>query len=1047
MGVDETTDDALAQTGVADTAVAETQGSSSQLPAIRLADGATLGRYVIKGVLGVGGMGIVYRAHDPQLGRLVALKVVRPGGGPGTRAESRSRLVREAKAMARVAHPNVIVVHDAGSVDDQMFIAMELVDGENLDVWERAALRSWREKLDVYLQAARGLAAAHEANLVHRDFKPANALVARDGRLRVLDFGLARKVSDGPDERVDDGGRDDRAGASMTLTMAGAVMGTPQFMSPEQHRGEPADARSDQFSFCVALYRSVYGRYPFEGTTHDAVAFAVTAGPVPDVPRRTDVPAAIGKVILRGLSRAPEERYPSMTELASALDAALPRRRWPLVIAAISALAALAVALIVMTSRHAPDAPTSAGGFTKNQQPVTLAEELVDTPALAPDGRSLVYGTESGVAFRDLSTGATRHVLEPRTIYDMRWSGSGDRVLAATNEGPAILEPSGGEPRVFALPGEDCSAAWIARGAEILWRCTADTTFTIVTVATGATRPLEISLPTGEVVADVDVSASNIAILTSSANGSSLYIANVDGTSVRKLGSDTDGGTVRWNAAGTRVYYVRAASRGFEIVYRTVTAPATPVVVLAQPQSEMATRGAFTLSRDEKSIILRVRRFKQDVQLAVPGATAVQQLTVDTQLKTALALSPDQTIVFAAGTELEKRLFRMPLALGAPSDLALPAADYRSSVFSPRGDELAFTQVTKAGSELWIFTFATHAARRIEVPPFDPQHLAWLTTGSILLLSNDSTNFIVVDATTGAHRLQWTKPRSTEMWFPAPTPDGTQIAATVPVAGQSSSLVVLAGTSDDSRVISPTSSALPLAWSTDLEWIYASEPAGDDSRMRVVAISASGDGRSRVVWTGIHEGAPPLVTGNGAVLWLSLVETTDLWLATADARGPLPVPPSARAPAVRVPDVHHELENMALAGPDGGAPVGWRTNGTPTLAAITSSCGRPGTCVKLDGASNAAVSQLIDATPYRGRRIRVAADLRVEGGRCMLGVDSGILEHSEIPSGQLHVDEQGWGRRLMTADIAADAKYIQVAAVAQGAGTCWVADVAIAPSP
>jgi serine/threonine protein kinase len=1014
MGVDETTDDALAQTGIADTGVAETRDSSSRLPVIRLADDATLGRYVIKGVLGVGGMGIVYRAHDPELGRLVALKVVRPGGGAGTRAESRSRLVREAKTMARVSHPNVIVVHDAGSVEDQMFIAMELVDGENLDVWERAAPRTWREKLGVYRQAACGLAAAHDAHLVHRDFKPANTLVARDGRVRVLDFGLARKVSDGSDEKPDDASRDDRAAASMTLTMAGAVMGTPQFMSPEQHRGEPADARSDQFSFCIALYRSLYGRYPFEGTTQDEVAHAVTLGPAPTVPRRTEVPAAIGKVILRGLSRTPGERHPSMTELVAALDAAIPRRRWPLVVAAISVLALLVVVVIVMASRRATDAsPPSTDRFTKNQQPVTFTGDLVDTPALAPDGKSLVYGTESGVAFRDLSTGVTRHVREPRTIYDMRWSDAGDRVLAATNEGPAILSPDGGEPRVFAIPGEDCSAAWIARGAEILWRCTADTSFTIVVVAGGATRSLDVSLPEGERVADFDVSASGIAILTSTPDGSSLYVANVDGTNVRKLGSDTDGHAVRWNAAGTRVYYSRAASRGFEIVYRTVTAATTPVVVLAQPQSEIATRGAFTLSRDERSIVFRVRRLQQDVQLAPPDGAAVQQLTADTQLKTALALAPDRsTIVFATGSELEKRLFQMPLPLGTPSDLRLPSADYRSSVFSPRGDQLAFTRVTEAGAELWTLTFATGATRKLEVPPFDALRIDWLATGSIVLVSNDSKNLILVDPATGTHHLQWTEPRPMEMWFPSPTPDGTHIAATVPVAGEASALVVLDGTSGESRVISPTSSALPLGWSSDRAWIYASEPAGDDVRMRIVAISARGDGRSRLVFTGIHEGAPPLVTGDGAVFWLSLVDATDLWLATSEARGPLPASPTARTPAPVIPALHPQPANTALAGPDGGAPDGWRTSGTPTRGAITSSCGRPGTCVKLDGSSSGAVSQLIDATPYRGHRIRVAAELRVEGGRCMLGVDSGVLAHSEIPSGQLHVDEQGWGRRV-----------------------------------
>ncbi|MBA3396255.1 MAG: serine/threonine protein kinase [Deltaproteobacteria bacterium] len=236
---DPASDDALAATGLA-----ATRDSATRLP-----HGGALGRYVIKDVLGSGGMGVVYRAHDPELGRLVALKVVRPGKGEGTKSESRGRLVREAQAMARVAHPNVIVVHDAGSIGDDVFVAMELVDGEDLGSWQTTP-HPWREVVDVYLQAARGLAAAHRAGLVHRDFKPANTLVGRDGRVRVLDFGLARTLDgDSLAETAPAG-----AGVAVTaLTQTGAVMGTPQFMSPEQHLGKLADARSDQFSLCVAV--------------------------------------------------------------------------------------------------------------------------------------------------------------------------------------------------------------------------------------------------------------------------------------------------------------------------------------------------------------------------------------------------------------------------------------------------------------------------------------------------------------------------------------------------------------------------------------------------------------------------------------------------------------------------------------------------------------------------------------------------------------------------------------------------------------------------
>ncbi len=219
--------------------------------------GAAVGRYVILDRIGAGGMGVVYAAYDPELDRRVALKLLRTDrfAAPG-----HLRLLREAKALARLTHPNVVAVHDAGTFGDQVFVAMELVEGETLRQWLEAGARSWREVLDRLLAAGRGLAAAHAAGLVHRDFKPENVLLGRDGRVRVVDFGLAKALADAAEEPAapDSGGE-----LASPLTEWGAVLGTPAYMAPEQIRGIAADARSDQFSFCVALYEALYGERPF----------------------------------------------------------------------------------------------------------------------------------------------------------------------------------------------------------------------------------------------------------------------------------------------------------------------------------------------------------------------------------------------------------------------------------------------------------------------------------------------------------------------------------------------------------------------------------------------------------------------------------------------------------------------------------------------------------------------------------------------------------------------------------------------------------------
>ena len=281
----------------------------------------TIGRFRVVETIGRGGMGVVVAAFDPDLARRVAIKVLRPGAGVASDTTGRARLVREAQAMAQIAHPNVIAVHDVGTVDDNVYIAMELVDGDNLRVWQTE--RSLAEIIEAYVQAGRGLAAAHDADLVHRDFKPDNVLVDGDGRARVTDFGLASAAS----EPV--GGGEIKAEISestpltASLTRTGALVGTPAYMAPEQHLGEAADARADQFSFCVALAEAIYGERPFAGDTYDELASNVVRGVhrIDELARREKkIPARVREVIERGLANQADDRYPSMEALLDALD-------------------------------------------------------------------------------------------------------------------------------------------------------------------------------------------------------------------------------------------------------------------------------------------------------------------------------------------------------------------------------------------------------------------------------------------------------------------------------------------------------------------------------------------------------------------------------------------------------------------------------------------------------------------------------------------------------------------------------------------------------
>jgi len=342
--------------GFDDISLARTAGGSgvgySKVPE-EIGHGQLVGRYVVLNPLGAGGMGIVYAAYDPQLDRKVALKLlhieaVSRSGVTQSRVDGHTRLLREAQAMARLRHPNVVAVHDVGSYGERVFIAMEFVEGSTLKSWLRAQPRTRKEVLAVFVQAGRGLQAAHDAGLVHRDFKPENVLVSTSGQAQVLDFGLAKSTEDGAEVPGQSERGELELAASLNslsreLTQQGAVMGTPAYMSPEQHMGLPTDARTDQFSFCVALYEALYGTPPFPADSLPTLALAVVTGKVAEAPRESQarVPLWLRKVLLKGLSTDPALRLPTMAALLEELtrDPTSTRRRWLYAAAAVGAMA------------------------------------------------------------------------------------------------------------------------------------------------------------------------------------------------------------------------------------------------------------------------------------------------------------------------------------------------------------------------------------------------------------------------------------------------------------------------------------------------------------------------------------------------------------------------------------------------------------------------------------------------------------------------------------------------------------------------------------
>jgi tetratricopeptide (TPR) repeat protein len=311
------TADGLAQTLAGE--VGEAEGAD---PSESLTQGVSLGRYVIVGRLGEGGMGVVFAAYDPELDRRVALKLLsRAAAGD----EARLRMLREAQAMARLQHAHVVTVHDVGTTPEgRVWVAMEHVRGVTLRQWLTRP-RPWSQVLEVMRAVGRGLNAAHEAGLVHRDIKPENVMIGDDGRVLVMDFGLAR-AGEAPAEPV----TLELSGPSLlgsALTDDGALVGTPRYMAPEQLLRAAVDARADQFSWCVVCWEALYGERPYTGETLEELRRAMLGGRR-RTPARRGVPGGVHRALERGLSASPARRFPSMAALLAALDAALRRRRW-----------------------------------------------------------------------------------------------------------------------------------------------------------------------------------------------------------------------------------------------------------------------------------------------------------------------------------------------------------------------------------------------------------------------------------------------------------------------------------------------------------------------------------------------------------------------------------------------------------------------------------------------------------------------------------------------------------------------------------------------
>lgn len=398
-----------------------------------------LGPYELVGLLGSGGMGEVYRARDPRLGRDVAIKILPPG--VATEPDRVRRFEAEARAAGALNHPNVLAIHDIGSHQTQPYIVAELLEGETLRERLRAGPLPVRKAVDYAAQIARGLAAAHARGIVHRDLKPENVFITREGRIKILDFGLAKLV----------GSADPAVTSGPTMPVAtspGAVLGTVGYMAPEQVRAQAVDHRADIFGLGVILYEMLTGQRTFGGDSAAEVMAAILKEEPPPVSQRMPVPPALERVVQRCLEKSPDERFQSAQDLAFGLEALAPSsavssdaipetppaaRRWRHLVAAALAVAALAAAFA--TGRAT--APTLLERPALQVQRLTDMAGLEEAPAISPDGRAVAFSAQTAggrrIFVRLIAGGAPLQVTSgPSDDLHPRWSSDSTAVLYYT---------------------------------------------------------------------------------------------------------------------------------------------------------------------------------------------------------------------------------------------------------------------------------------------------------------------------------------------------------------------------------------------------------------------------------------------------------------------------------------------------------------------------------------------------------------------------------------------------------------------------------------
>jgi len=806
------------------------------------------GRYQVIEELGHGGMGKVYKVFDRETDSKVALKLIKPGVAADKNTIERFR--NELKLARDISHKHICRMYDLGRDGDDYFITMEYVPGEDLKSFIRRARRlDIGTAIAVAKQVCEGLAEAHRAGVVHRDLKPSNIMIDRDGDAKIMDFGIARSLR------------------KKGITGPGVVIGTPEYMSPEQVEGKEADQRADLYSLSIILYEMVTGAVPFDGETAFAIGLKHKSEP-PENPKTLNpqIPDDLSRLILKGLEKDKEKRYQTAAELLSDLikiENGLPTTEKTIPIKkpltsreitvrfgykklAVPAVAAAVVAVgifLFFLFRNRQPLP----------EPVPLShKQLTFTgdsilPAISPDGRSIAYvnrktdtqGSLWSLLVQDMQSGRSIEIFSAEYIANLGWTPDDSEIAVLATEDSKtrymLVSRLGGPARQIAWRPD----SWSPDGSDYAF-CNQpqDGWMEIFTInkATGSQTSFKISAP-------FDFSCclkwsplgDRFLFLAIKKDGvQSIWTVKTDGSQQTMILEDSGVlDDLAWAPKGDAIFYFRGQIVGnptelwkLPISRDTGKPKGTASLVL----SGIPMGGSFTLSTDGKKFLYtRLALFSNLHLVRIEGSernrmVKTQQLTTGTSLHSGPDISPDgKFIVFSKGSGGIMNIYVMPIEGGNPTQLTFFNSNNINPAWSPDGTQIAFG--SNEGGKYRVWRVGSQGGRLYQYAKTELSHemeIAWAPESQITYQKAGNRNFMILDPIT-EEETALVKDESVGWIFsPAYSPDGKKVAVNwnrQPTPG----LWVISLDDSSEKFMGGSRSRDPIGWSPDGRWVYARE--------------------------------------------------------------------------------------------------------------------------------------------------------------------------------------------------------------------------------